>query len=285
MLKTIKSELLTVQISPVGAEIKSVKAADGTEFIWEADPDIWGSSAPILFPICGGLKNDRYTYLGKEYTLSKHGFVTNAVFEIEEITQNSICMLYKSNPETLVSYPFDFEFRAIFTVISNSLSVTYSVKNLTDGNMYFSVGAHEGYMTPEGIEEYEIIFDDVKTLDSYGVEGNLISNKAERIVTNSNILPLKEDYFKIDALIFKGHNSKSCTLSHRNGARKITVECENFANLLFWHKPYSNFLCIEPWNGMADIVGSSYDITEKEGIICLLQGGDYSVSRKITFSA
>ena len=35
-----------------------------------------------MFPICGGLKDDKYVHNGKEYTLKKHGFARHSKFEI-----------------------------------------------------------------------------------------------------------------------------------------------------------------------------------------------------------
>ena len=43
----IQNDFLTVAINKKGAEIKSVKGKNGTEFMWCANPDIWGSSAPM----------------------------------------------------------------------------------------------------------------------------------------------------------------------------------------------------------------------------------------------
>ena len=51
----IKNEFLEVLISSVGAEIQSVRAKDGKEYIWQGDPAYWNKHAPVLFPICGRL--------------------------------------------------------------------------------------------------------------------------------------------------------------------------------------------------------------------------------------
>ena len=64
---------ITAVISTRGAELKSV-VKNGREFIWEGDPNVWAGQAPLLFPICGGLKDDKYVLGGNEYTLEKHGF-------------------------------------------------------------------------------------------------------------------------------------------------------------------------------------------------------------------
>ena len=51
---------------------------------------------------------------------------------------------------------------------------------------------------------------------------------------------------------------------------------------LLWHKPNSPYMCVEPWNGVQDIVGSSYDITEKEGITSLDSGKEFKYTHSIT---
>jgi galactose mutarotase-like enzyme len=43
-------------------------------------------------------------------------------------------------------------------------------------------------------------------------------------------------------------------------------------------------LCIEPWYGIASTIGSSSDITQKEGIIALAPGEDFSCSYTISVS-
>ena len=100
---TLKNEFLTVAISERGAEIKSI-VYDGTEYIWEGRPDVWASSCPLLFPICGGLKEDKYTLGGREYTLEKHGFVRRKTFEVESISCSSATFLSCSDDETKKCY-------------------------------------------------------------------------------------------------------------------------------------------------------------------------------------
>lgn len=284
MLKIIKSERLTAAIDTHGAELRSVRDEKGNEFMWEANPDIWGNSAPIMFPICGGLKDDKYRYEGKEYTLLKHGFARMCDFETESVSENAVTMLFKSNEATKENYPFDFEFRVFFGIEGNTLNITYEVKNLSDGVMYFSIGGHEAYATPEGIEEYDIVFDKKETLDAFALEGNILSYNKTNIITDSNVLSLNDDYFKVDALVFKELASKSCTLVHRNGTRRVKVEYPDFNQLLFWHKHLAKYICIEPWNGTADCSDANGNIEDKYAIIKLPEKERYSASHSITFS-
>ena len=71
---TLKNDSLTVTVSTMGAEIQSVTGNDGHEYMWCGDPSVWGGHAPIMFPICGALKDNQFVHNGKQYTLTKHGF-------------------------------------------------------------------------------------------------------------------------------------------------------------------------------------------------------------------
>lgn len=281
---TISSDELNVKINSLGAEIQSITNKNNTEFMWEGNPDIWSGKAPVLFPICGGLKNDVYTFDNKEYTLPKHGFARKTKFEIEKATDSTAVFLLKSTPELKKSYPFDFEFRAIFELIHNKLKITYNVKNTGEKAMYFSVGAHEAYACPEGIENYFVEFEKEENFNAYKLDGNLLLNSYDTIPSNGNILPLKEEYFTIDALVFKNINSQKVVLKKKNSTKKIELEFPNHNYFLIWHKYRSKYLCLEPWCGIQDIANTSYDITEKEGIISLEKHCEYNASHTIAFT-
>lgn len=66
---TISCNGMKAEISNVGAQLRSLKDKNGKEYMWSADPAFWPKSAPIMFPICGGLRNDSYIYNGVEYPL------------------------------------------------------------------------------------------------------------------------------------------------------------------------------------------------------------------------
>jgi len=272
---TLTNEFLTASFSEIGEELKSL-VFGGKEYIWEGRSEVWSGSAPILFPICGGLKDDKYTYKGKEYTLKKHGYARFATFEIEDKTDSSVVFLHKSDEETKKSFPFDYELQVTYTLIAKTVRVGYSVKNLTDGNMYFSIGSHEAYYTPEGIEDYDVVFPQNETLNAYVLYGNLLSTQVLPIIKDSNVLPLYDKYFTVDALVFKDLKSRTATLRNRKTGKAVQVDFPNADYFLLWHKPNSPYMCLEPWSGIPDIVGSSYDITEKEGIITLESGKEYN---------
>ena len=278
---TIKNEYITAKINELGAELKSLVFGE-TEYIWEGRSEVWAGSCPLLFPICSGLKEDKYTFNGKEYTLQKHGYARFKTFEVESMTESSVVFLHKSDIDTKQSFPFDYELRVIYTLAEKTLKIDYAVKNLTDGTMYFSIGSHEGYYTPEGIEDYDVIFPQNETLNAYVLYGNLLSNQQLPIIKDSRVLPLYDKYFTIDALVFKDLKSKSATLRNRKTGKAVRVDFPDDKYFLLWHKPNSPHICLEPWSGISDIVGSSYDITEKEGIIPLEGKSEYNHTHSVT---
>ena len=70
MIYTIKSDKLTANISSTGAELVSLRS-DEQEFIWQGG--VWKEHAPLLFPACGRIVKDTYTYRGKVYQLMING--------------------------------------------------------------------------------------------------------------------------------------------------------------------------------------------------------------------
>ena len=277
----IKNEFLTAKINELGAELRSL-SLDGNEYIWEGKPEVWPGACPLMFPICGGLKDDKYIFEGKEYTLEKHGYARFKTFSVESKTDNSVVFLHKSDDETKQKFPFDYELRVGYTLDGKTLKIDYSVINKTDKTMYFNIGSHEGYATPEGIEDYDVLFPQNETLDSYVLYGNLLSQQKLSIIKNQNYLPLYDKYFTIDALVFKDLKSKSATLRNRKTGKAVRVDFPDANYFLLWHKPNSPYMCLEPWNGVQDIVGSSYDITKKEGISVLDSGKEFLYTHSIT---
>ena len=85
LMVTLSNGKLTVEISEKGAEMKRI-TLDGKERLWNGDPAYWTGTAPVLFPVCGGLPDDKFTYGGKEYTLKKHGFARHMMFEVEKVS-------------------------------------------------------------------------------------------------------------------------------------------------------------------------------------------------------
>lgn len=271
---TIKNDYLTAKINEVGAELKSLVCND-IQYIWQGDEKYWAGSAPLLFPICSGLKDDEYYLDGKKYTLQKHGYARFCKFEVENQVEDSVTFLLCSNEESLKQFPFRYELRVTYTLENKTLKVKYDVKNLSDDTMYFSIGAHEGYYCPEGIEEYDVILPEAETLDSTVLEGNVLGNNKVRIIENSNRIALKYDYFAVDALVFKDMKARSAVLKNRNNGKAVKVTFEGCDYFLLWTKPDAPYICLEPWCGISDNKDTDKNFKTKEGIRQIAAGGNF----------
>jgi len=262
---TITNGILSARFNELGAELKSLKRGD-TEYIWPGDPAIWAGSAPLLFPICSGLKDDTYYLDGKAYQLQKHGYARFCTFAAEAQRENAVTFSLSSDEESKKHFPFDYTLRITYTLEGSSLQVRYDVENRSARTMYFSIGPHEGFYCPEGIEEYDVLLPAPETLDACEVVGQVLGKNTTRIVENSDILPLKYDYFCVDALVFKNIQARSVVLRHRNSDRAVRLSFPEHEYFLIWSKQDAPFVCLEPWCGIADSVDSDQNIKTKEGI-------------------
>lgn len=278
---TLSNGILKATVSTRGAELIALEK-DGRNVIWCGDPAVWGFHAPILFPICGGLKDDRYLYRGKEYTLKKHGFIRTSEFTVEEAGDDRIVFLHRYTDDTLKQYPFRYEFRVIYTLSGTELQVDYNVKNLSDDELFFSVGAHEGFACPEGIEEYSVLFEEPETLDSTVLVGNLLSHETVNFGENRRELPLKYDYFAVDAQVFLNLKSRSVTLLNRKTGAKVGLSFPSHDAFLLWTKPGAKYICLEPWCGCPDFIGDDSRLENKKMTVRLNGGEETTRGHRIT---
>ena len=265
-LLTIRNEALTVTVSTVGAELQSILDENGVERLWQGDPQFWSSRAPILFPVAGGFRNDGYELNGQFYAMPKHGFVRKLEWEVESSANTDVTLLMRQKND---GFPFAYELRASFSLQGNALRVAYTVSNLGNDAFWYSVGSHEAYATPEGIEDYEIVFDKEEKLDNYPLVGNLILREPVTMADKARSLPLKYEYFAVDALVFPTLQSRGVTLRSAAHAREIRVDYPGHDTLMLWTKPGAGYICIEPWCNSPDFVDADLRIDHKPGFIRL----------------
>ena len=279
-LITIGNEALTVVISSQGAELQSIREADGTERLWQGDPAFWASRAPIMFPICGGLKEDAYELDGVRYEMPKHGFARKAEWTVEKAAADSaVFLLTQQHP----GFPFQYELRAAYQVTEKTLSVTYTVTNRDARAFCFSIGSHEAWATPGGLERYTVEFEQPERLENYVLEGNLINHTPVIMAENAKELPLKTAYFAIDALVFPTLKSRSVILKNQLNAKKIKVDYEGMDVLMLWTKPGADYICIEPWCNAPDFVDADMQILHKPGVIRLAPAENAIRTHSMTF--
>ncbi len=283
MMHQLQSTTLEVGVKSQGAELCSMKGvASGVEYLWQADPAEWGRHAPILFPIVGKLKNDSFLYKGQAYNLPQHGFARDQAFKI--MTADSSCLMLElnSNPALKSIYPFDFTLNVKYELIESRLTITYLVKNTGKDQLLYSVGAHPAFRLPihSGAKrsDYEIIFNENEHAAVHLIEAGLLSGKTEPLALQNKRLKISDDLFDKDALVFKHLSSKKLSLA-RIGETPFLNFHFDAPYFGIWSKSRkAEFVCLEPWQGIADSSDHSQELTEKEGIILLAPGGSEAFS-------
>ena len=100
MIVQLKNDCLTVAISDIGAELQSVRGADGTEYLWQGDKASWADRAPVLFPFCGRLWDGKCTDAGIPCNPGVHGFLRFMTTEVTEKSDTSVTFRARDNAET-----------------------------------------------------------------------------------------------------------------------------------------------------------------------------------------
>jgi galactose mutarotase-like enzyme len=289
MIVQMRNDKLAVEIDTLGAELSSVKTADGkTEFIWQADPAVWNRHAPILFPIVGKLKDNQYTYDNQQYGLPQHGFARDSQFNLVEETDSKAIFELVENEKSLKSFPFRFNLKVTYQLTDNRLAIGYQVTNPKKSPLYFSIGGHPGFCCPihaeDKLADYFLEFEVPETAKRFFIEDGLIGQAGEILLENEKRINLSESLFDQGALVFKQLKSNSITLKNNNHGHKVVMEFDNFTHFGIWSKPgRSNFVCLEPWYGIADPVDSSGVFIEKEGLIKLEPNQVFSCHYRISF--
>lgn len=268
---TLKNDKLTVEIANYGAEIKSIKTADGVEYMWQGGGEFWEGTAPNLFPIVGRLNDQTYTIGGEKYTLGCHGFGWVSEFDLVENTENSAIFELKASEEIKKGYPYDFVFRVSYVLINDTIKVEYKVENVGDKSLFYSVGAHPGFNVPlhngGNFNQYYLEFDKPHTPTGYELTPDgFITGKTEPFyLINDTILPLAGQEIFVPT-VFLENMATTVTLKSDKTRRQVSMTYEGFRFLALWHDDNAPYICIEPWTGTPDYKNQIRELSDKNAI-------------------
>lgn len=289
MLQTIHNDAMTVTIDELGAQLMSITAADGTEYLWNGDPAYWTGRAPNLFPYVGRLTNDSYTYGGKTYQMTRHGFAKRTAFTTADQGAANLTLRMTDTPESRESYPFAFQFDVSYVLEGSALVIVYAVENRGRETMYFGLGGHPGFRVPleagKSFEDYRLTFAHpsqpcrVLLSDAYMLSGH----DAPYPLEDGTVLPLRHDLFDQDAIILKNYE-RTVTLSAGEGTRGLTLSCPRMRYLGIWHMPKTDapYVCLEPWTSLPSRQDVVEDLAQQNDLISLESGQRYENRWTIT---
>jgi galactose mutarotase-like enzyme len=281
---TIRSDRISATIKSGGAELCSLKTADGLELLWQAGQQ-WPRHAPLLFPIVGRLRNDQLHHRGKAYPMTQHGFARDHRFICLQHELAFCQLVLYDDPETLARYPFPFRLEITYMAKGADLEVALQITNTSDENMPASIGAHPAFnwpLLPELTkEDYRLTFSDNEFEPVRRLKDGLMRAKPEPTPIQGKTLALSERLFDDDAIILDQLASRSVRYAAGRGP-SIEMAWDGFFELGIWSKPGgAPFLCIEPWHGYASPAEFDGEFVEKPGLMHLAPAETRSLRYRI----
>ena len=291
MIVTLENPVLRVSVEDAGAQLCSVRRPDGTEYIWQADPAVWGRHAPLLFPIIGRLKDGRYRLGEKTWTIPTHGFGRDSVFTVGERGEDRVTFTLTHSPKTRAVYPFAFSLAVTYRLEGDRLIKSHRVENLGGEEMLYELGGHDGYRCPlspgETMGDYAVVLPGVDTLTPYGMnEENMLTPKGPAYPLEGGRIALTPATYGLDTVILDDLPQRKAMLVDGTGRARVTVDFADFPYLGLWtaDKPFdTNYVCIEPWSTLPDGVFLGRDLGDKPGIRRLAPGAAETLTYTTTF--
>lgn len=270
----LKNEWMQVEISELGAEVTRIFDREREEeLLWEGDGKYWKRHSPVLFPNVGRLSGGNMRIGGTEYPASQHGFARDRMFSCVRADERSAVYLLVSDEESKKIYPFDFELQIGYELEERNLKVTWTVKNLSEDTMYFTIGGHPAYRFPKESgrkEDYCLYVPGKEKLTYFLIDTSTGTGMPEityDLELEDGYLPLNEKLFEKDALVLDGGQIGEIWLCRLADHAPIAgMRCGGFPNFGIWSVKDAPFVCLEPWMGRCDDRGFDGEMSEKPGV-------------------
>lgn len=290
MIHTIQNEFLTVSAKEAGAELMSIRGADGTEYLWQGDAKYWSDRALNIFPYVARLNGGEYFLDGKPGKMAIHGIAPYRSFTVTENDGKRMVFELRSDEKTLAEYPREFVFRVIYALRGRTLTVTFRCENLDDKTMYFGLGGHPGFNVPlesgKKFEDYRLRFAEKCDAFRVGFDADCFVTHEDTpfALEEGTILRLRHDLFDDDAIVLR-NMAREVTLES-GGGHSVTVRFPGMDYLGLWHWPKTDapYICIEPWCSLPADAGKITVFEEQKDLISLEPGKIYTNDWTITIS-
>jgi galactose mutarotase-like enzyme len=272
----MQNDKLHVSIASRGGELNSIKDNNDIEYLWQGDARYWSGHSPVLFPICGSIRDDKAILEdGRTVNMPRHGIVRKSEFDCDFHTENQIQFSIKNNEKMLEPFPFRFKLEILYELVNSCLTVTYKVINQDELEIPFCIGGHPGFNCPllegERFEEYVVELDKKETcsIPTPVTSTGLINMESRtEFLVNENIISMNHELFQVDAVILDDIQSKKIRMYHKDTQKGVQVAFEDFSYLVLWSSPNEGaFLAIEPWNGLSTCSDEGNVFEQKRAIL------------------
>ena len=282
----LKSDQLQVQFQTFGGALSSIKDKDGVEYLWQGDPTYWSGQAPVLFPICGSVRNDTVVYENKDGSheigkIPRHGLVRKKEFDLVDQTDNSVTFSIEDTEEMYENYPYHFRLEITYIVTGKTIRTEYKIYNKeSEKSMPYFIGGHPGFNCPlladEVYEDYYLEFEEPETCSvpkPFPKTGMLDFKDRSSWLDNQKELGLNYDLFSYDAVTLDELESRKVALRSRKHDKGLRLDFKEFPNLIIWSTLNKGpFIALEPWSGLSTSLEEGDRLEEKKDVRILKPG-------------
>ena len=286
MVIELKSEQLRVKFNSFGGALSSIKDAEGLEYLWQGDATYWSGQAPVLFPICGSLREDTAFYIdenGKESqgNIPRHGLVRKKEFELVEQTDKSVTFAIEDDENSYQNYPYHFRLEITYSLSGKTVRTQYKIFNKeTNKVMPYFIGGHPGFNCPllddEVYEDYYLEFEKEETCSvprPFPETGMLDFHDRSPWLEGQKELDLSYDLFSTDAVTLDELQSRTIALRSRKHDKGLKVRFAEFPNLIIWSTLNKGpFIAFEPWSGLSTSLEEGDHLEDKKNVRLLEPG-------------
>lgn len=253
------SGIRAVILPEKGATVVSLQK-NGVEYLYRDDENLQSPERPrcgipFLFPIFGRLKEGKYRWEGREYTMEIHGFGHTCCWKVTCHREDTLILTLEETEETLAQYPFRFRVTLTFRTENGQLLIHQSYENRDGKPMPYNYGFHPYFLT-EQLENLQvetcadIFFDFAVGASAFG-HGRVS-------------LTVPEGAPETGAA-FMGVRGPTVLHNAAEG-KQLTMEFdESFHTHVLWTQAGKKFLCVEPVNGTADGLNTGVYLTLQPG--------------------
>ena len=278
---SLRSARLCVDLSALGAELRSFRPDGAHEWLWQGDPAWWAGQAPLLFPVIGRSPAGRARWQGRSFEMPPHGVARQRVFQVLAARADRAVFELVDDDATRASYPFAFRLTVDYTLAPDALTMTVTASNpARDAVLPASIGFHPAFawpLVPGRVKtEHVVRFAEAETAPIRRIDSTGLGHKhGFATPVRGRAMALEDALFVDDAVIFDRLDSRRLWYGVP-GAPGLRVDFPDCPHLGIWMKPGAPYLCLEPWQGFAPDIGDDGDLSKRPGIVLVPPGGTMS---------
>lgn len=272
MLHAISNEFLTVQINDRGGALSSIiDKKTGRQLLYEIDQSLWTNQDILIFPV---INLPMFRINEKTYICNmNHGIIRKMHSTVIEKKDTDLVLQFTSDENSLLQYPFTFRVLAAFTLVSDTLNITYTVINEDAVPMPFYIGGHPGLYAKGG--KAVLRFPKVENPEIWVLkEGVVVEHRPYGAC--SFIIVCKKTLDEHKTLILSGFTTHDYVLETADVDYRLHTDAPVIG---LWSTPArGEFVCFEPWWGMAMQKNDEREFSEKEFVNTITDRASFSYS-------